>query len=93
MDNDKIKRITLPCDCDKCVFVIEKSIWDDNEISYSLTIQEPIHDKTIWGRVKGAVRALFGKSVPFNDAYLEDKEKFNKLIEDMKELEKWEPTA
>lgn len=87
----KSRRITLPCDCKCCMFVIEKSIWEDGDICYNLTIQDSRYDhncNTIWGRVKRAVKILFGKPIYYNDVHLEGEETFRKLVKDMADLEK-----
>ena len=85
----KEKIITLPCDCKCCMFVIDKTIWRDGDISYNISIQDSRYGhnyNTIWGRLKRAGKVLFGKSVYFNDAYLEGEERFIKLVSDMTEL-------
>jgi len=85
----KEKMIVLPCDCKCCMFVIEKTIWEDGDISYNITVQDSRYEhnyNTFWGRVKRAVKALFGKPVYFNDVHLEGEEQFIKLVSDMTEL-------
>ena len=85
--NSKI--ITLPCDCRCCMFVIEKTVWKFSDVSYNISIQDSRYNhnyNTIWGRVKRACRALFGKPVYFNDVHLEGEETFQKLVKDMEAL-------
>jgi len=88
---EKSKMITLPCDCKCCMFVIEKTVWEDGDINYNITIQDARYDhnyNTLWGRIKRATKILFGKPVYYNDVYLDGEEKFWKLVKDMDELAK-----
>jgi len=87
--NRKNKTIILPCDCKCCMFVIEKTKWDDGDVSYNITIQDSRYDhnyNTFWGRIKRAANALFGKPVYFNDVHIEDEKRFEKLVSDMDNL-------
>ena len=83
------KVITLSCDCKCCMFVIEKTNWEGNDVSYSISVQDSHYNhnyNTVWGRIKRACKILFGKPVYFNDVYIEDEEKFRELVKDMTEL-------
>jgi len=83
--------ITLPCDCKCCMFVVEKTIWEDGDINYNITIQDSRYDhnyNTLWGRIKRAASILFGKPIYYNDVYLDGEEIFQKLVKDMDELSK-----
>ncbi len=85
----KSKLITLPCDCKCCMFVIEKTVWEDGSIDYDISIQDSRYDhnyNTLWGRIKRAIKILFGKSIYYNDVYLNGEETFEQLIDDMKHL-------
>ncbi|MDR2572459.1 MAG: hypothetical protein LBD23_19485 [Oscillospiraceae bacterium] len=85
----KEKTVILPCDCKCCMFVIEKTIWENCDISYNITVQDSRYDhnyNTLWGRIKRAVKALLGKPVYFNDVHLEGEERYIKLVADMTEL-------
>ena len=85
----KSKIITLPCDCRCCMFVVAKTIWEDGDINYNITIQDSRYDhnyNTLWGRIKRAGKALFGKPVYFSDVHMEDENTFRKLIKDMSDL-------
>lgn len=87
----KSRRITLPCDCKCCMFVIEKTIWEDGDINYNITIQDSRYDhnyNTLWGRMKRAAKTLFGKPIYYNDVYWEGEETFKRLVEDMNGLAK-----
>jgi len=88
---EKSKMITLPCDCKCCMFVVEKTMWEDGEINYNITIQDSRYDhnyNTLWGRIKRAVRILFGKPIYYSDVYLDGEETFKQLIKDMDGLAK-----
>ena len=85
----KEKMITLPCDCKCCMFVVEKTQWTDGELSYNISIQDSRYDhnyNTIWGRLKRACKALFGKPVYFSDVHLEGEAQYKKLVADMTNL-------
>ena len=89
--NSTSKRITLPCDCKCCMFVIEKTVWEDGDVDYDISIQDSRYDhnyNTVWGRIKRAVKILFSKPIYYNDVYLNGEETFQKLVRDMDELAK-----
>lgn len=74
---EKRKIITLPCDCKCCMFVIEKTVWEDGDINYDISIQDSRYDhnyNTIWGRIKRATKILFGKPIYYSDVHLEGTE-------------------
>lgn len=86
--------IALPCDCGCCMFVVEKSVYEDGDIAYDISIQDSRYDhdcNTLWGRVKRAAKILFGKPVYYNDAYLEGEETYRKLLDEMIALRDWTP--
>ena len=86
---NKSKMIMLPCDCKCCMFVVEKTKWEDGDINYNITIQDSRYDhnyNTIWGKIKRAVKTLFGKPIYYNDVHLEDEGAFKKLVQDMDDL-------
>ena len=87
--DSKSKIITLPCDCRCCMFVVEKAKWSDGTISYNITVQDSRYDKnfnTLWGRIKRASRALFGKPVYFNDVSLDGEEGYRAFLKEMERL-------
>lgn len=87
----KSRRITLPCDCKCCMLVIEKTIWEDGDINYNISIQDSRYDhnyNTLWGRLKRAAKTLFGKPIYYNDVHLEGEETFQQLAEDINDLAK-----
>ena len=70
-----------------------KTVWADNDVSYDISIQDSRYDhnyNTIWGRIKRAVKILFGKPIYYNDLHLEGEERFHMLVGDMEELERLE---
>jgi len=90
--NKKEKMITLPCDCNCCMFVVEKTIWEDGSICYDISIQDSRYDhnfNTVWGRIKCAFKILFGKPIYYNDAHLEGEESFKKFLIDLDDLAKF----
>jgi len=71
------------------MFVVEKTKWEDGDISYNITVQDSRYDhnyNTVWGRIKRATKILFGKPVYYNDVYIEGEERFKKLVDDLKAL-------
>ncbi len=85
------ERIFLPCECKCCMFVIEKTMWEDGDIDYDISIQDSRYDhgyNTLWGRIKRAVKILFGKPIYYNDVYLSGEETFKRLIIDMEKMSK-----
>ena len=85
----KEKIIILPCDCKCCMFVVSKTKWSDGDINYNITVQDSRYDhnyNTIGGRLKRAVKAIFGKPVYFNDVHLDGEEQYKKLVTDMMDL-------
>ena len=88
---EKRKMITLLCDCKCCMLVIEKTVWEDGDIDYNISIQDSRYDhnyNTLWGRIKRAAKILFGKPIYYNDDHYEGTETFQKLVDDMGRLAK-----
>ena len=86
---EKSNMLVLPCDCKCCMLVIEKTVWEDGDINYNISVQDSRYDhnyNTLWGRIKRAAKVLFGKPIYYNDLYLEGEESFHKLIKDMESL-------
>ena len=88
----KIKReksIYLKCDCNCSMFVIDKTIWSDGDISYNILVQDSRYNHnhtTKLGRIKSAFKILFGKPVYYNDVYIENPEKFAKFVNQINDL-------
>ena len=34
------KMITLPCECKCCMLVIEKTVWENGDMNYNISIQD-----------------------------------------------------
>ena len=86
---EKSNMIVLPCDCKCCMLVIEKTGWEDGDISYNISVQDSRYDhnyNTLLGRIKRAAKVLFGKPIYYNDLHLEGEESFHKLVKDMESL-------
>ena len=60
---EKSNMLVLPCDCKCCMLVIEKTVWEDGDINYNISVQDSRYDhnyNTLWGRIKRAAKVLFG---------------------------------
>ena len=69
----KTKIITRPCSCRCCMLVIEKTMWEDGDVDYDISLQDSHFDHnyhTLWGRLKRAAKVLFGKPNLYSDVYL-----------------------
>jgi len=81
--------VRLKCSCGCSAVVVEKTEWDDGEIDYDISIQDSRYDHnytTVWGRIKTAVKILFGKPVYYSDVYIDTPEKYRKFVEDISKL-------
>ena len=81
--NRKETTVILKCDCGCSMFVVEKSEWEDGEINYDITVQDSRYDHnytTLWGRIKTAMKILFGKRVYYSDVYITVPEKFREFV-------------
>lgn len=84
------KLVVRQCDCKCCMFVVDKTVWEDGSVDYNISIQDSRYDhgyNTLWGRIKRAVKALFGKPVYFNDVYLAGEKQYAELVREMTALE------
>jgi hypothetical protein len=87
------KTVTLRCDCHCSMLVCDKTVYDDGDIYFDISMQDSRYDhnfNSIWGRIKRAAKVLFGKPIYYNDVFIEEPQKFigfvhelNKLIEDV----------
>jgi hypothetical protein len=71
------------------MLVVERTEWDDGDIDYGISVQDSRYDHnytTIWGRIKSAMKILFGKPVYYSDVYIESPEKFKSFVEDLNKL-------
>jgi len=89
--NNKKKETTvyLRCDCGCSMLVVDKTEMDLSETYYNISIQDSRYDHnytTIWGRIKSAMKLLFGKPVYYSDILIDEPEKFKKFVEDLNKL-------
>jgi len=84
--NSKDTTIILKCDCSCSMLVVEKSEWEDGEINYNISIQDSRYDHnytTLWGRLKSAMKLLFGKPVYYSDIYIDKPERFIEFVKQL----------
>ena len=89
MRNRKLETVILRCKCQCCMLVVDKEIFDDGEINYNLSVQDSYYYhnfSTLWGRIKCACKALFGKPIYYNDVYLEDPAEFRGFVKELNGL-------
>jgi hypothetical protein len=81
--------VMLKCTCGCSMLVAEKTVWDDGEIDYDISIQDSRYDHnytTLWGRIKTAMKILFGKPVYYSDVYIDKPEKFKEFVDQLYKL-------
>jgi hypothetical protein len=81
--------ILLKCDCGCSMLVVERCEWEDGEVDYNISVQDSRYDHnytTLWGRIKSAVKVLFGKPVYYSDVYIDDPEKFEDFVKRLNAL-------
>jgi hypothetical protein len=79
----------LKCDCGCSMLVVEKTVWDDGDIDFNISIQDSRYDHnytTLWGKLKSAMKVLFGKPVYYSDVYINKPEDFKIFVEKLKAL-------
>ena len=82
-------RVFLKCECGCSMFVVERSVWSDDDVHYNISVQDSRYDHdntTLFGRIKGALKILFGKPVYYSDVFIDDPKRFGNLIEQLSEL-------
>jgi hypothetical protein len=87
--NSKDTIIILKCDCGCSMLVVEKSEWEDGEIDYNISVQDSRYDHnytTLWGRLKSAMKLLFGKPVYYSDVYIDEPERFIEFVKQLNVL-------
>jgi len=87
--NSKDTTIMLKCDCGCSMLVVEKSEWEDGEIDYNISVQDSRYDHnytTLWGRLKSAMKLLFGKPVYYSDVYIDEPERFIEFVKQLNVL-------
>ena len=83
------KTVTLRCDCNCAMFVIDKTVYADGDTDYSIQVQDSRYDhnhNTVWGRIKIALKILFGKPVYYSDVYIGEPEKFINFVSELSKL-------
>ena len=74
MNNKKNETtVFLRCDCGCSMFVVDKTELDLGETYYNISVQDSRYDhnySTIWGRIKSAMKILFGKPVYYSDVFI-----------------------
>jgi len=87
--NKQETTVILKCDCGCSMLVVDKTLWDNGEVDYDISVQDSRYDHnytTLWGRLKSAMKILFGKPVYYSDVYIESPERFKKFVEDLNKL-------
>jgi len=81
--------VFLRCDCGCSMFVVDKSEWEDGEVYYNISVQDSRYDhnyNTLLGRIKSAMKILFGKPIYYSDVLIEEPEKFKGFVKQLNEL-------
>ena len=71
------------------MLVVEKTVWDDGEVNYDISVQDSRYDHnytTLWGRLKSAMKVLFGKPVYYSDVYINNPDNFRGFVEKLNKL-------
>jgi hypothetical protein len=71
------------------MLVVDKAVWEDGETNYNISVQDSRYDHnytTVLGRLKSAVKVLFGKPVYYSDIYIDTPEKFKRFAEEISKL-------
>jgi hypothetical protein len=87
--NKKETSVFLKCNCGCSMIVAEKTEWEDGTVDYDISVQDSRYDHnytTLWGRIKSAMKILFGKPVYYSDVYIENPERFREFVEKLKGL-------
>ena len=87
--NKQETTVMLKCDCGCSMIVVDKTVWDDGEVNYDISVQDSRYDHnctTLWGKLKSAMKILFGKPAYYSDVYIETPEKFRKFVEELNKL-------
>ena len=81
--------VFLKCDCHCARVVFDKTVWDDGEIDFNISVQDSRYDHsntTLLGRIKSALKLLFGKPVYYSDVFIDEPEKFIEFVRKLNEL-------
>jgi hypothetical protein len=86
------KFFTFPCDLERCcLFVFEKereanTLTSETWMEYLISVQDfrdVSSNNSAWKRVKGALRAVFGRPVGFNNSFIDTEAKYKELVDSM----------
>jgi hypothetical protein len=81
--------VILKCACGCSMLVVDKTVWEDGDIDYDISVQDSRYDHnytTVWGRIKSAMKILFGKPLYYSDVYIDKPEKFKEFVEKLNGL-------
>ncbi len=86
--NDQTKSVFFRCDDICTMLVVDKIMWDDGDINYTISMQtSDYYDvNTIRNRIRRAWNALFGRRISFNDMYTDDENRLRQFVEELKQL-------
>ena len=74
------------------MLVAERSEWNFDGvdyIDYDISVQDSRYDHnytTFFGRLKSAMKILFGKPIYYSDVYINDPKKLREFAEELKEM-------
>lgn len=76
----------LSCDCScSTTLVIEK--WDENDFVFSIQDSRAFENKSgLLGRLKNAIKILFGKPVYYTEIWINNSDKFKNLVDGLQKL-------
>ena len=87
--NKQETAVMLKCDCGCSMLVVEKCIWNDGEVDYNISVQDSRYDHnytTLWGKIKSAMKVLFGKPVYYSDVFIDKPERFKEFVGELNKL-------
>jgi len=87
--NKQETTVMLKCDCGCSMVVVDKTTWDYGEANYNISVQDSRYDHnytTLLGRIKSAMKILFGKPVYYSDVYIEKPEKFREFVGELNKI-------
>jgi hypothetical protein len=81
--------VMLKCCCGCSMLVAEKTVWENGDVDYDISVQDSRYDHnytTLWGRIKTALKILFGKPVYYSDVYIDKPEQFEEFVRKLSAL-------
>ena len=85
----QVTTVILKCDCGCSMVVVDKTTWDNGEVNYNISVQDSRYDHnytTLLGKIKNAMKILFGKPVYYSDVYIEKPEKFREFVGELNKI-------